>query len=389
MSFGVYVHIPWCRVQCPYCAFNVSTRPAPPHALYTDALIREMELRRLQFVGGRDGRPISIYFGGGTPSLCPPEEIARIVAALSPAPNAEISLEANPGHLPFPLAAFRDAGVTRLSLGVQSFDPWVARRLGRGHTSDDARALVLSAKHTGFTSVSFDLIFAVPGQTLARFQEDLNAVRELEPDHVSLYGLTIEPDTPFARRKSAPVSEDLWRSQYDAAVDALGEMGLARYEVSNFARPEHRSRHNEHYWRARPWAGLGAGAHAWWPDGTRGVNIASPDAYMGAADPLEQAERPEAVALGFELLWSTLRHVEGVDRALLRRHTGLALPLASEFVGRGLVTDDGDKIVLTNAGFPLADGIAARLAATLQPGPPPSPEDRNEAYSSRPVAGET
>ena len=228
--YGVYVHIPWCRLRCPYCAFTIAVDASPPHRAYTDAVIREWGRRAASF----EGRPSSVYFGGGTPSLAPPAEIARILAALAPLPDAEVSLEANPGALAAPLAEFRDAGVTRLSLGVQSFDPWVARRLGRGHTSDDARALVESAQSTGFRSVSFDLMFAVPGQTVERFSADVDAILELRPDHVSLYGLTIEPGTAFARAKRPAVDDDTWRAMYDLVVERLDDGGIHRYEVSNF-----------------------------------------------------------------------------------------------------------------------------------------------------------
>lgn len=360
--YGVYVHIPWCRLRCPYCAFAISTRADPPHRAYTDALLREWDLRRPLFAG----RPSSVFFGGGTPSLCPPDELARILAYLDPLPGAEVSMEANPGDLPVPLSAFRDAGITRLSLGVQSFDPKTARRLGRGHTSDDARALVAEAQRTGFGSVSFDLIFAVPGQTLAAFEADLDAVVALAPDHVALYGLTIEPDTAFARSRRPPVDEDLWRAMYDAAAAGLAAAGLPRYEVSNFARPGHRSRHNEHYWRARPWAGLGASAHAWWPDGTRATNAADIDAYLAAADPLLGTERPAPGALAYELIWSTLRHVDGVDRAALRARTGLDLHVDPGLIRAGLLTEDEAFVRLTDAGFPLADGLSARLADALR-----------------------
>jgi oxygen-independent coproporphyrinogen-3 oxidase len=367
--YGVYVHIPWCRLRCPYCAFAVSTRRDPPHAAYTDAVVREWALRRDLF----PGRPASVFFGGGTPSLCPPDELARILAALAPLPGAEVSMEANPGDLPVPLSAFRDAGITRLSLGVQSFDPAVARRLGRGHTSDDARALVAEAKATGFASVSFDLIFAVPGQTLAAFEADLAAVVALAPDHVSLYGLTIEPDTAFARARTPAVDEDLWRAMYDAAVEALEAAGIERYEVSNFARPGHRSCHNEHYWRARPWAGLGASAHAWWPDGTRAANVADVDAYLAAADPLESRERPAPRALAYELLWSTLRHVDGADRAAITARTGLEIRVDPALVRGGLVVEQGAYVRLTAEGFPVADAVAARLADALVDADPGAP----------------
>jgi oxygen-independent coproporphyrinogen-3 oxidase len=393
MEYGVYVHIPWCRVHCPYCAFNVSTRRDPPHRAYTDAILREWALRRPLF----PGRPTSVYFGGGTPSLCPPDEIARIVTGIDAAPGAEISLEANPGTLVAPLAAFRDAGVTRLSLGVQTFDPGLARRLGRGHSSDDARALVAEAQGSGFASVSFDLLFAGPRQTRAGFAADLAVTATLAPDHVSLYGLTIEAGTAFARLGRSPADEDLWRAMYDDAVDALGQAGLARYEVSNFARAGHRSRHNEHYWRARRWAGLGAGAHAWWPDGTRVVNVAAPEAYVAAADPIATQERPPPEALAFELVWSTVRHVDGLDRDPLVATTGLDVTIDPALVNAGLVTEAGRHVRLTLAGFPLADGIAARLCERLVAVPPPhprigapgpSPAEGNIGYCRGPASGD-
>jgi len=359
--YGVYVHIPWCRLRCPYCAFAISTRPDPPHRAYTEALLREWELRRLLFAG----RPSSVFFGGGTPSLCPPDELARILAHLDPLPGAEVTMEANPGDLPFPLSAFRDAGITRLSLGVQSFDPKTARRLGRGHTSDDARNLVEAAQRTGFASVSFDLIFAVPGQTLAAFEADVAAVVALAPDHVALYGLTIEPGTAFARSRRPPVDDDLWRAMYDTAAERLSAAGLPRYEVSNFARAGHRSVHNEHYWRARPWAGIGAAAHAWWPDGTRATNAAEVETYLASPDPLVSAERPEPRALAYELIWSTLRHIDGVDRDSLRVRTGFELLVPPELIRAGLLVEVAGSVRLTDAGFPVADGLSVRLADTI------------------------
>lgn len=386
--YGVYVHIPWCRRQCPYCAFAISTRPDPPHAAYTDAVLRDWKRQAPHFPGAAS----SVYFGGGTPSLAPPAEIARILAGIGPTPGAEVSMEANPAELAAPLTAYRDVGVNRLSLGVQSFDPWVARRLGRGHGSDDARALVEEAQAAGFRSVSFDLIFAVPGQDVARYRADLDAVVALAPDHVSLYGLTIEPGTPFSRSKRPPVDDDVWRAMYDLAVDTLASSGLERYEVSNFARPGHRSVHNEHYWRARAWAGVGASAHGWRPDGVRVANPPDAETYLSRADTTAAEERPTPSALAYELLWSTLRHVDGVDRAALRARTGLDVDVPAALVREGLLRVDDVSVRLTPAGFPLADALAARLHASLVPTDPAAGTSLDapfDGYSRAPLSGTT
>lgn len=361
MSYGVYVHIPWCKRACPYCAFAIDTTPAPPHAAYTDALLREWRTTRPAFTGAPD----TVSFGGGTPSLAPPQELARVLEAIAPTTGAEISLEANPGDVRARLADLRAVGITRLSLGIQSFDPWVARRLGRGHTSDDAQTLVADARAVGFASLNVDVIFGVPGQTLPMFERDLDAILETSPDHVSLYGLTIEAGTPFARSRRAPVEDDVWRSMYDTAVERMARAGIERYEVSNFARAGHRCRHNEHYWRARHWAGLGASAHGWLPDGTRTANVTDAQAYITAEAPRASSERPAPRALAYELVWSTLRHVDGVDLEALRARTGLGAPKVGPFVANGLLFATNANIRLTSAGFPIADGIARRVTDSL------------------------
>lgn len=363
--YGVYVHLPWCRIRCPYCAFVVSARRDPPHAAYTRALLLDWARQREAV----SGRPASVYFGGGTPSRTPAGELARLLAALDPLPGAEVTAEVNPGDLDAAgLSALRAAGIGRLSLGVQSFDPAVARRLGRTTAARHAPALVEAALAAGFRSVSVDLIFGVPGQSEAQWARDLERAVALGVPHVSLYGLTIEPGTPFARARVPAADEDRWRAQYDLAVERLEAAGVHRYEVSNFARAGHRSVHNEHYWRARPWIGLGAGAHGWWPDGRRTRGDERVEAWTGGEAPPLAVERPADDELFAELVGSTLRHVDGVDRALVRARTGIAPIVPPALVRAGLVYDGPEAVRLAEAGFAVADGVAAAIcAASLRP----------------------
>ncbi len=366
MEFGVYVHIPWCRARCPYCAFPISVRRDRPHVAYTDAVLREWDHRRAPF---GTSPPSTLFFGGGTPSLTPPEEIARLVRGVGPAPGAEVSLEANPHDLDAAtLEGLREAGVNRLSVGVQGFDARTAGRLGRRQDAAAAPEVLRRARAAGFRSLSLDLIFGVPGQTLDDWARELDTALDFAPDHVSLYGLTIEEGTPFAVGGRVHAAEDdAWRAMYDLAVERLGAAGIPRYEVSNFAREGHRCRHNEHYWRARPWAGLGVGAHGWEPDGTRTVNLRDVDAYLAAEDPTETREIPAPEVLATEILASGLRHVDGMDRTRLRAMTGLDLRVPEILVRQGALVTDNDVVRLLDPGFAVVDALAARLAETFRP----------------------
>lgn len=366
--WGIYVHLPWCRQRCPYCSFTISLRREPPHAAYTAALLAEAARRAPAFAAL--GPPSTLFFGGGTPSETPAEELARLVEALGPrAGGGEVSLELNPGGPPGELrrklSAWRRAGVTRVSVGVQSFDEEVLARLGRDHDGRAARAAVEEAMDLGFEVVSLDLIFAVPGEPEGRLVRDLAVVASLGVAHVSLYGLTVEKGTPFSARRVREVDEDRWRAEYDALVGGLEARGIERYEVSNFARPGSRCRHNEHYWRARPWMGLGVGAHGWLPDRTRTVNTPSVVAYLAGERGTD--ELPEGRVLAAEWIGSTIRHRDGLDRGALTTATGLAVATPPALLAAGLLVEDGPHLRLTDAGFPVADAVAARLCAGLRP----------------------
>ena len=371
-GWGVYVHVPWCRVRCPYCAFTIvplRDAPVPDPVGYTDAVLRQWDAVAAHF----PGRPTTVAFGGGTPSLHPLPEIARLVRTLAPLPGAEITLEANPEDVdPRWLDGVLEAGITRLSLGVQTFQRAQARLLSRAHTAPTALAVLGQVAAAGFESWSLDLIFAVPGQDRAALDRDLDQVAASGAPHVSLYGLTAEPDTPYTRAvtegRLVPPNDEDWRAAYDHARERLGAMGLAQYEVSNHAARGHRSRHNQLYWRVSPWAGLGLAAHGRLPDGTRTVSSSDPAAFR--ADPTTFSEwwLPTPLDQAEELLISCLRHVDGLSLDRLAE-LAIALPEGAwrPLVQEGLATCDGATLVLSPAGLPLTDALVGHLAMRLEP----------------------
>jgi oxygen-independent coproporphyrinogen-3 oxidase len=349
---------------------------APPDA---DPFVRKVlqdRARESAFVG----RPLPLAFGGGTPSRLPPDDLGRLVAALGP--TGETSLEANPEDVtPDWLDGVLAAGVDRISLGVQSLRSHVARRLGRAHTVTQARAAMALLARSAARTWSVDLIFAVPGQTVADLGHDLDDVLDAGAPHVSVYGLTIEDGTRFAtataRGRMPSVDDASWREMYDLLVGRLRAAGLERYEVSNFARPGHRSVHNGLYWSDRPYLGLGPSAHSYAPDGERWVEAADLAAWLGGDAPAR--ERPSPVVAATDLRVSGLRSVDGLALAALETRTGCTIDpeVVARLVGGGLLRPDPGHLALTDAGFPLCDGIVARLAASLtaprMAGPPGTP----------------
>lgn len=364
--WGVYVHVPWCRRRCPYCSFYVEVDRGPDHAAYTDAVLRDLDAARAPF--DALGPPATLFFGGGTPSRLPADQLARIVRAV--APTGEVSLEANPEDLePATLDALRAAGVTRLSVGLQTFDQNFARVLNRASTVDQARAALTRVAATGFTSFSVDLIFGLPGQTLADLDADLDALAAVSPPHVALYGLTYEPGTPFERARDKgrfrELHEDVWHAMVVRIHERLRALGLQRYEISNYARPGHESAHNQLYWSDRPYLGLGPSAHGYAPDGSRARQVADLVRWQ-AGEPAE-IEHPTPWQAAADLLVSGLRSRDGLCRARLRRRTALRLDdrLLHTFIDQGLLALDGDVLRVTEAGVPVADGLVERLADRL------------------------
>jgi len=378
--FALYVHIPWCRHVCPYCDFNVYAASEPLEAPYVEALATELAARAAR-VPWRGRTLRSVYLGGGTPSLLSADAVATVLAAAARAfdlaAGAEVTLEANPGGLTAErLGGYRAAGVTRLSIGAQSFTPSHLRTLGRDHAVEDIGAAVAAAHEAGFDNVSLDLIFGVPGGTVADWEADLAAALALKPPHVSAYSLTYEESTPFfawrAKGRLAPVAEDDEAAMAEVAIDALEAAGLERYENSSFARPGYESRHNLAYWDGSDYLGIGAGAHSFASTpapGQRLVNERLPARYVaavGAAGTAVASEEwlTEAQARA-EFCFTGLRQVAGVDTAVFRQRFGCdveaAFPHIARLVADDLVQRDGRRLRLTARGLRFADTVAAKF----------------------------
>ncbi len=339
--FGLYLHIPFCRQKCSYCDFySVPERP-DLLAAYPGLLRRQLDLSRHS--GLWTGPINSVFFGGGTPSLLPPEAIASVLegaaAHFGLAPGAEVTLEANPGTVTeATLAGYRAAGVNRLSLGIQSLNDLALQRLGRLHDAAAARRAVGWARAAGFTNLSCDLIYALPEQDAAALDEEIEALLELAPEHLSTYALTVEEGTPLAaQHRARPLpfpDEDLIAAGYRQLDRTLTEAGYEHYEISNFARPGRECRHNQATWRREAYLGIGAGAHSFLASGW-GQRLAVPadlSAYgsdltagLDPAKVLETFDRRGAMA---ETLYLGLRTSAGVSEADFSANFGAGVATA-------------------------------------------------------------
>jgi oxygen-independent coproporphyrinogen-3 oxidase len=334
---ALYLHIPFCRRKCPYCDFFSVPEDSASLEAYGDLLLRHLQLAQRQ---GTQGPFETVFFGGGTPSLLPVSAVARILAGAEElfgfAPQAEISLEANPGTVTAAsLAGYRAAGVNRLSLGVQSLHPGQLRRLGRIHAAAQAREAAALARAAGFASLSLDLIFGLPGQTLAELQLELEAFLALRPDHLSVYGLTIEDQTPFHHQhRSGDLvlpEEETAAAMFLALHQELLARGFDHYEISNYARPGSACRHNRRYWRRLPYLGVGAGAHSFRAEGHGSRWAVAPDLerygerLAASRDPADQLETFDQRGAMAETLYLGLRTAEGVVEAEFRARFGLGV----------------------------------------------------------------
>jgi oxygen-independent coproporphyrinogen-3 oxidase len=371
------VHVPFCEHVCPYCDFavvGVGRLAERDEEAWLDGVLAEWARWR----GELAGRELaSVYFGGGTPSLARAKSLARVLEALAAdcvLAGAEITVELNPGQLEVArVPELRAAGVTRLSVGVQSLDGEVLRRLGRAQSADEARRGLEACLAAGFESVSADLIYGAPGQSVETLLRDAEILVDLGVPHVSAYALTLEPETPFARAAAAgklELPDEDTVVEMSARLRArLAAAGLARYEISSYARPGHRSRHNQRYWLRRDVLGLGPAAASLLGD-RRLKNARAPAAWRAALargeSPAVEDERLGAAEARREALYLGLRRLEGVSRAEYLRRYGEApeVSLGAELARlrrRGLVIDESGAIRLSEAGLAFADDVFEEL----------------------------
>jgi len=388
-TLSLYVHIPFCRSKCAYCDFNSYAGQEALIAAYVSALLQESDAWSTLCTG----RTVAtLYFGGGTPSLLPLAEAERLIEGLrrrfAVAPEAEVSLEANPESVDLAyLRGLRTLGVNRLSLGVQSFDEEELRFLGRIHTAAEAAAAYDAARQAGFENVGLDLIFGLPEQRPSRWRRSLARALRLGPEHLSLYALTVEEGTPLARAMSEgkvqEPDEDAQAAMYTESEERLEAAGYEHYEISNWARPGRRCRHNLTYWETRPYLGLGAGAHSYL-GGCRFANTPLPKEYIelirASGPPEERAggldlsrmpqvtslERLDAQTEMADTVILGLRLTEGVALDGLRERFGVGLEERyaqeiSELTGLGLLELGGGRLRLTKRGRLLANEAFLRF----------------------------
>lgn len=367
----VYVHVPFCARRCSYCDFSIAVRRRVPWREYAEAIRYECEIRRVRDLAA----PLhTVYLGGGTPSRLGAEGVRAVLDTLrehfSWSSDAEVTLEANPEDISVAaVRAWREAGVNRLSIGIQSFDDQVLSWMHRVHDAAGALRAVTAARDGGIDAFSLDLIFATPERLARAWDADLEQMIALDPDHVSLYGLTVEPHTPLgrwhARGEEREATDERYEREFMAAHDQLGAAGFAHYEVSNFARAGRRARHNSAYWRGVPYLGLGPSAHGF--DGTvRRWNV---DAFAAwervvreRTDPLGGEERLTPENRLAEAVYLGLRTSDGLPV------TARDLEHVASWVQAGWVTvhrDDaaGDRVVCTAQGWMRLDALAADLTA--------------------------
>ena len=372
---SLYVHLPWCLKKCPYCDFNSHEwrgegDASAAHNSYIDALLADLEAS-LPLVWGRTVH--TIFFGGGTPSLFSPDAMDRLISGLRArlrlAGDCEITLEANPGTFEKDrFKAFRQAGVTRLSVGVQSFNDAHLKALGRVHDRAQALAALNEAAQV-FDTFNLDLMYALPGQTLAQLSEDVDTALGFEPPHLSIYHLTIEPNTVFAKHPPTLPEDDEAYAMMDLFTERTAQAGLARYEVSAYARPGHTCAHNLNYWQFGDYLGIGAGAHSKLSFAhriVRQVRFREPQLYMAQAakgEPVTQHHEIARQDLPFEFMLNALRLKAGFALSDYMERTGLAMTSLQQGLAQaekmGLVERDFARVWPTAKGFDFLSDLQA------------------------------
>jgi len=369
---SLYLHIPFCRRKCSYCDFTSFEQPEIPIDRYVELLLKELRLR----LRSLEPQVVpTLYFGGGTPSLLSPTQICCLLDAVrnhfSVEPSAEITLEANPGTVTqASLQRYLAAGVNRLSIGIQSLEDRQLEMLGRIHSAAEARTAFTSARTAGFSNISIDLMHGLPGQTLAAWQGTLEETVAMEPEHISVYGLSVEAGTPFAKMAEQGElhlpEEELAAAMLELTAEYLRSAGYDHYEISNFARPGFRSRHNQVYWQRGNYLGFGAGAHSFLNVPAYGQRWENPSTLAEYAAAVSNENLPDrGVALTekeamAEFMFLGLRLLEGVDKEEFVRQFGMELEEAfpkvvGKFRARGLLQEEGTMLRLTSRGLLLAN----------------------------------
>jgi oxygen-independent coproporphyrinogen-3 oxidase len=372
---SLYVHLPWCLKKCPYCDFNShefrsGDDAASVQDAYIDALLADLEAS-LPLIWGRTVH--TIFLGGGTPSLFSPEAIDRLVSGLRArlrlSGDCEITLEANPGTFEKDrFKAFRQAGITRLSVGVQSFNDAHLKALGRVHDRAQALAALTEAAQV-FDTFNLDLMYALPGQTLAQLSEDVNTALSFAPPHLSIYHLTIEPNTLFAKHPPTLPEEDDAYTMMDLITERTAQAGLGRYEVSAYAKPGHACAHNMNYWQFGDYLGIGAGAHSKLSFAhrvVRQVRYREPQLYMAQAakgEPVTQHHEIARQDLPFEFMLNAFRLKDGFALADYMERTGLAMTSLQKGLQEGerlgLIERDFSRVWPTQRGFDFLSDLQA------------------------------
>ena len=368
---AAYVHVPFCAHHCGYCNFAIAVGQESSVELYLDALAAELATL------GTPQPVRTVFLGGGTPTHLSASQLERLLASVNRwlplADGGEFSIEANPDSLDVAkVRVLADHGVTRVSIGAQSFHPHLLRALDRRHAPEEVPAAAERVRRR-IPQVSLDLIFGAPGQTLAEWHDDLTRALALRPDHLSTYGLTYEKGTPLWKQRERgdvkALDEETELAMYQSAIDVLEAAGLEHYEISNFARPGRRCRHNEVYWANEAYFGFGMGA-ARYVMGRRELNTRDLTTYirrsLSGESPTFQSEELEPAERARETMAVQLRRASGIGRAAFQAQTGYALDdVAGEplrrLVGQGLLADDGERVRLTRQGKYVADAVIERL----------------------------
>ena len=359
---SLYVHIPWCIRKCPYCDFNShELHGESQEPIYTDTLLADLE-RELD----DENEPIrTVFFGGGTPSLFHPNSFAKILAHTSVSNVVEVTMEANPGAVEHDrFEEYKNIGINRLSLGIQSFNPQFLKVLGRIHSASEARLALQLALKAGFASVNADLMFGLPGQSFSEALEDLQQLIAFEPNHISWYQLTIEPNTVFGKHPPQLPTDDQRADMSQAGIEILSQHGYVQYEVSAFARDGAKCLHNLNYWRFGDYIGIGAGAHGKFTKSGevwRTKKKKQPNSYLQDSHAIK--EKVDQSELPVEFMLNALRLREGVENEQFEASTNLPFALiekkCQELAVQGLMRPD--RIGLTDYGYQRLDDVVARF----------------------------